>query len=89
MANMNMKRCLITCKLKSQEDTTTYRVQCSVMSDSLEPSGLQPARLLCPWNLPGKKYWSGLPFPPPGDLPGPGIEPASPALAGRFTHPLK
>ena len=31
-----------------------------------------------------QKYWSGLPFPPPGDLPIPGIEPASPALAGRF-----
>ena len=28
-------------------------------------------------------FWSGLPFPPPGDLPDPGIEP-SPALAGRF-----
>ena len=28
--------------------------------------------------------WSGLPFPPPGDLPDPGIEPASPALAGGF-----
>ena len=27
-------------------------------------------------------YWSGLTFPPPGDLPDPGIEPASPALAG-------
>ena len=25
-------------------------------------------------------YWSGLPFPPPGDLPDPGIEPGSPAL---------
>ena len=25
-------------------------------------------------------YWSGLPFPSPGDIPGPGIEPASPAL---------
>jgi len=25
-----------------------------------------------------------LPFPPPGDLPNPGIEPTSPALAGRF-----
>ena len=25
-----------------------------------------------------------LPFPSPGDLPDPGIEPASPALAGRF-----
>ena len=25
-------------------------------------------------------YWSGVPFPPPRDLPGPGIEPRSPAL---------
>ena len=31
-----------------------------------------------------KEYWSGLPFPTPGDLPNPGIEPASPALAGGF-----
>ena len=34
-----------------------------------------------------QKYWSGLPCPPPGDLPDPGTEPASltsPALAGRF-----
>ena len=25
-------------------------------------------------------YWSGLPFPSPGDLPDPGVEPGSPAL---------
>ena len=34
-----------------------------------------------------QEYWSGLPFPPPGDLPHPGIKPVSlgsPALAGRF-----
>ena len=31
-----------------------------------------------------EEYWSGLPFPSPGDLPNPGIEPRSPALAGRF-----
>ena len=34
-----------------------------------------------------QEYWNGLPFPSPGDLPNPGIEPttsASPALAGRF-----
>ena len=34
-----------------------------------------------------QEYWSGLPFPPLGDLPNPGIEPASlesPALAGGF-----
>ena len=27
-----------------------------------------------------QEYWSGLPFPFPGDLPNPGIEPRSPAL---------
>ena len=33
-----------------------------------------------------QEYWSGLPFPSLGDLPDPGIEPASPALAsGLFT----
>ena len=34
-----------------------------------------------------QEYWSGLPFPSPGDLPDPGMEPESPAssaLAGRF-----
>ena len=30
------------------------------------------------------EYWSELPFPTPGDLPNPGIEPGSPALQARF-----
>ena len=37
--------------------------------------------------FPRQEYWNGLPFPSPGDLPNPGIEPTSPvspALAGRF-----
>ena len=32
--------------------------------------------LLCPWTSPGKS--TGVPFPPPGDLPSPGTEPRSP-----------
>ena len=38
--------------------------------------------------LPKQEYYSGLPFPPPGDLPNPGTEPASPvspALTGRWS----
>ena len=31
-----------------------------------------------------REYWSGLPFPSPGNLPDPGIKSASPALAGGF-----
>ena len=43
-----------------------------------------------------QEYWSGLPFPSPGDLPNPGIEPGSPAfranallseLPGRWVSP--
>ena len=40
---------------------------------------------LCdPMGFPRQRYWSGLPFPSPGDLPNPGIEPESLTLAGRF-----
>ena len=35
----------------------------------------------------GQEHWNGMPCPPPGDLPDPGMEsmsPTSPVLAGRF-----
>ena len=40
--------------------------------------------------FPRQEYWSGLPFPSPGDLLDPGIEPASPVMADGFftTGPL-
>ena len=34
--------------------------------------------------FPRQEYWSGLPFPSPGDLPDPGMKSVSPALVGRF-----
>ena len=46
-----------------------------------------PQGLLCPWGFSRQEYWSGLPCPPPGNLPARGIEPASlasPALAGEI-----
>ena len=46
-----------------------------VIQNSLQPHGLKPARLLCPWDSPGK-----LPCLPPEDLPDPGTEPGSPVL---------
>ena len=56
------------------------------MSDSLRPHGLWPTRLLPPWGFSRQEYWSGLPFPPPGDRPNPGIEPGSPEFqAGALT----
>ena len=50
----------------------------------LQLQGLQPAWLLCPWDFPDKNTGVGLPFPSPGDLPDPRIEPTSPALVGGF-----
>ena len=51
-----------------------------VMSNSLWPLGLPSARLLCPWGFSRQEYSSGLPCPPPGDLPDPGIQLGSPAM---------
>ena len=62
------------CRLKSES------VSHSVVSDSLQPQGLQPGRLLCPLGFFRQEYWNGLPFLPPGDLPDLGTEPGSPAL---------
>ena len=36
--------------------------------------------------FPRQEYWSGLPCPPPGDLPNPGSEPKSPALQAGSLH---
>ena len=47
---------------------------CHPMDWSLEPGRLQSMEFS------RQEYWSGLPFPSPGDLPDPGIEPRSPAL---------
>jgi len=47
-------------------------LSCSVVSDSLQPHGLEPARAFS-----RQEYWCGLPCPPPGNLPHPGIEPRS------------
>ena len=52
------------------------RVSHSVVSNLLRAQGLQPARLLMGFSR--QEYWSGLPFPSPGDLPDPGIESRSP-----------
>ena len=35
-----------------------------------------------PMGFSRQEYWGGLPCPPPGDIPDPGIEPTSSALAG-------
>ena len=49
--------------------------------------GTLACQALLSMEFPRQEFWSEWPFPPPGDLPDPGIEPTclmSPALAGRF-----
>ena len=65
-----------SCEQQLTEGFCPRLVLSSVMSDSLRPPW--PARLLCPWDSPGQEYWSGLPFPSPGDLSNPRIKPLSP-----------
>ena len=59
----------------------------SVVPNSLQPHGPQPTRFLCPWDFSVKNTGVGCHFLLQGDLPNPGIKPASlvsPALAGGF-----
>ena len=55
----------------------------SVVSDSETPWTATPQVPLS-MGFPRQEYWSQLLFPTQEDLPDPGIEPTSPALAGRF-----
>ena len=59
-----------------------------VQSVSRVPLFATPWAIAC-WaplsvRFPRQEYWGGLPFPPLGDLPDPGIEPVSTALADGF-----
>ena len=59
----------------------------SVVSNSLQPQGLYPARLL-PMGFSRQEHWSGQLCPPPGDLPDPEIKPISPASPALQTDSL-
>ena len=51
-----------------------------VMSNSFATPGTVVCQAPLSMEFSGQEYWSGLPFPPPGVLPNPGIEPRSPLL---------
>ena len=57
-----------------------YNISHSVMSDSLWPRLTVAHQAPPSMGFSRQEYLSGLPFPSPGDLPNPGIEPRSPAL---------
>ena len=53
---------------------------CSLLSDSLATPWSAARQAPLSMGVSRQEHWSGLPFPPPGDLPDPGIEPASDCL---------
>ena len=59
------------------------------MSDSFVTPWTVTRQAPLSMGFPRQKYWSGLPFPSPGDLPNPGIEPVSPALAAAAAAAAK
>ena len=46
-----------------------FAQSCLTFCNSVDCSPPGSARLLCPWGFSRQEYWSGLPFPSPGDLP--------------------
>ena len=64
-------------------DFTVHAQSYPTLCNPMDYSPMAPLSM----GFPRQEYWSGLPFPPPGDLPELGIEPASPALAGRYFTP--
>ena len=61
---------------------------CSVASDSLSRLDCSPSGSSVHGNFFRQEYWSGLPFPTPGDLPHPGFEPMSPVDPALQTDSL-
>ena len=70
MCESKMQRMVILCVCFSH----------AAITDSLRPHGLQPSRLLCPWNSPGKNTGVGSHSLLPGIFLTQGWEPRSPAF---------
>ena len=61
--------------MKSESESEVAQL-CPTLCDPVDCSPPAPP----PMGFSRQEYWSGLPFPSPGDLPNPGIEPRFPAL---------
>ena len=71
--------------LPLEDSACVYAQLCPTLGEPVDCVGCDPTdRAPLSMGFFGQEYWRGLPFPPPGDLPDPGIKPASHAsCAGR------
>ena len=69
LLNLHYSNCSLKVKVKSLSCVQLFATPWTVAYQS--PPSMEFSR---------QEYWSGLPFPSPGDLPDPGMEPGSPAL---------
>ena len=72
-------------KQKSESESVSH----SVLPDSFALPRTEAHQAPLSMEFSRQEYWNGLPFPTPGDLPDPGVEPESPAspawIGGFFT----
>ena len=61
---------------------TSLVVSRSVVSDSFATPWTVALQVPLSMGFPRQEYWGALPFPPPEDLPDPGIQPGSPVSPG-------
>ena len=69
--------CILHCMIAN---SCLVAKSCPTLYDPMDVAHQTPLSMA----FPRQEYWSGLPFPPPGDIPDPRVEPMSPALAGGF-----
>ena len=63
--------------------TTDVVLSCSVVSDSFATPWTVARQASLSMGFSRQENWSGLPHPPPGDLPNPGTETRSPAVKAK------
>ena len=80
-----VRMCVCVCERERDRERERERVQsCLTLCD---PMNCIAHQVPLSMEFSRQEYWSGLPFPTPGNLPHPGTKPtslASPVLAGRF-----